>query len=131
MKTLARNIALTALFATSTVSAAETNDTASVSSLPPQSVIVISKNLSRSLDELNRIALKHLRDTGKLSAGAKFETIAHILVDDPAGVCEFLYFQGFEKPFWRVKVTLEGKVISAEKKIASEPQTNPDKLRVR
>src|SRR5438552_3010229 len=99
MKILARTLTCCFWLCSLHAFCGETNASPKATSISPNSIMLMSKKGTWSLDELNKKALQHLRDTKGMDKAAKCETIAHILYDDSSALCEFLYFQGFERPF--------------------------------
>ena len=83
-------------------------------------IIIISKNRSWSIEELHKTGLEFLRTNGTLPKATKVQPIVHILPDDKVTMCEILYLQSFGKPFWRVKIGYDGKVMSFEKRLMKE-----------
>jgi len=89
---------------------------------PPcaEAILIISGTRHWSVDELNQVALKALRADNSMPANLNTQVIAHVLPGDPTNMCEFLYVQGFEQPYWRVKIGYDGKVNSTSKRIKKE-----------
>src|ERR1043166_8807646 len=68
---------------------------------PPcaDAILIISGSKHWSRDELNRLALQSLWADNSMPRNLRTQVIAHVLPGDPTNMCEFLYVQGFEKPY--------------------------------
>jgi hypothetical protein len=86
----------------------------------PSSIIVITGGRDLSIDQLCKIGFDHLAASGALPKGTELHPIVHIFPDDKIAMCEILYVQGFNQPYWRVKIDQNGKVISSEKRLNRE-----------
>src|SRR2546423_9354663 len=88
--------------------------------IEPESVIIVYKERYWSIDELNKLALDHLRSVGSMPKEAKPNTVVHVHVEKQKSMCEFLYLQGFGLPCWHVEIGFDGKVRSFRKEIKTE-----------
>jgi hypothetical protein len=82
--------------------------------------LILSKERTWSVTELNLAAVKYLWDSGSMSRTQEVQAIVHILAQDKTTMCEFLYVQGFEQHYWRVKIGYDGKVQGSEKRLKKE-----------
>jgi hypothetical protein len=100
------------------ISAQDTNFN---SILPTSSstIIVVGPN-NWSLEELNNVAITYLRQKESLLKRTKLRPIVHIFPRDKNTMCEFLYVQGFEQPYWRIRFGYDGKVQSFERTLKKE-----------
>ena len=89
---------------------------------PPcaDAILIISGSKHWSRDELNRLALQSLWADNSMPRNLRTQVIAHVLPGDPTNMCEFLYVQGFEQPYWRVRIGYDGKINSTAKRIKKE-----------
>ena len=83
-------------------------------------IIILHNRKDWSIAELNQSAFRYLVSNGSMPKDARPQSIAHILPDDKTNMCEFLFVQGFGRPYWRVQVGYDGKIRSFEKRMKKE-----------
>ena len=89
-------------------------------------IILSGKNFS--IDELDKTARSRVWPKGEPPAGTVRQTMVHIFPQDKTVMCEFTYSAGFGKPFWRVKIGYDGKVLGVKAGVKQEARV-PGNLR--
>lgn len=102
----------------------ETNKVETAVSPKASSVVVVLKDKSWTVEELNELALAFAQKNTDMPKGLRFETVVTIYPADKVTMCKFLYFQGFGRPFWTVKIGYDGKILKSEKSVALEMPPN-------
>lgn len=85
-----------------------------------RTIVFVSPTKYWTMEELNRQALEFLWKDGTMVKGTIVEASVSIFLHDKTVMCEFTYSQGFEKPFWTVKVGHDGKIIGYDKSTLKE-----------
>ena len=85
-------------------------------------IVIISNGKSWTINELNQKALQHLWEKGSMPKGLDVESSVRLYPHDKRTMCEFLYFQGFGRPSWNVKLGFDGVVTGFDKRTAMERQ---------
>jgi len=85
-----------------------------------RTIAIILKDKHWTVDELEKLARSRIWGQSGPPNGAVLQTMVHIYPHDQTNMCEFTYSAGFGKPFWRVKVGYDGRILRVEEGIKRE-----------
>jgi hypothetical protein len=86
----------------------------------PETIVIVLKDRHWVIEELNETVFRELSRSGAISLGTNLQVSVRIMPQDTNSMCQIVYSQGFDRPYWRVAVGYDGKVKSVTKSIRRE-----------
>ena len=122
MKTRLRNVALATALLLSCLglTLAESNMVEKTPKPTAETTVIILKDRHWVLKELNDAVYAELSQSGGIPVSSNLQVSVRITPQDTNTMCQIVYSQGFDRPYWRVAIGYDGKVKSVTKRMRRE-----------